>query len=475
MKKPLRCPNLDVRLLEVEGDTRRCGAGGRRTPTHMGHLAQSSSPPEEVRLAAEAGDLRWSDTALPVSALCDAFVDGILVSGGKGVLCEIQLDCPDLLKVAVGLASVERIVLRLKELIGDAFDPDDHMIALGEHQILVYLHDRDLAEAEAWAKQRQSDLANLHPFHDIAAFEATVSIGLAGIDARSDVVRTLGRLSAAASAATSAGRGCIVRETDPDAEETVNAASMLADLPGAIAEGRLRLRAQEIVDLTKTPKGRRLFEVLLVLTSPDGEYLPAASLVDAAERYGFISSLDRWVYWLAIGFHAEDLRNHPEIALSLNVSGQTLSDPDLWPYVRELLEDAGIEADRIQFEITETSRIADLDAASQFMRSARDYGCAIALDDFGVGLSSFSYLETFEVDCVKIDGSFTEKFMRPESMSAAIIHAIISVSRAFGIKVVAERVDCTDLLAALKEAGVDAAQGFLFSRPVPLTDLFVDS
>ena len=129
-------------------------------------------------------------------------------------------------------------------------------------------------------------------------------------------------------------------------------------------------------------------------------------------------------------------------------------------------------ADRIQFEITETVRIRNMDAALDFVRSARAYGCKLALDDFGSGLSTFLYLKTLPVDCIKIDGAIVTDFADPGSIDRAIINSIVGLAKELGLRVVAEHVDNHDLLAALRQAGIDSVQGYLLSEPMPFRKLF---
>jgi len=176
--------------------------------------------------------------------------------------------------------------------------------------------------------------------------------------------------------------------------------------------------------------------------------------------------VDRWVIDHAFRAIGQDPRT--EGRWFINLSGTSLSDETLPDYVGERLIDSGVEGARICFEITETAAIANMSAALSFMSHVRELGCAVALDDFGSGLSSFSYLKSLPADYLKIDGTFV-RAMIDDALDRTIVEAITKIGHAAGKEVVAESVESGDVLDALAELGVDFVQGFLIGNPRRLT------
>jgi len=149
-----------------------------------------------------------------------------------------------------------------------------------------------------------------------------------------------------------------------------------------------------------------------------------------------------------------------------------VGNPAFPSFLADELRESRIDPRRVQLEITETAVIRDLDQACSNIREARQLGCRIALDDFGAGLSSFSYLKAFEPDCIKIDGALIPNVVDPENVETQIVRSIISLAHRLGIEVVAEHVSSSAILAALHALGIDKVQGFELGRPRPLPQLF---
>jgi Amt family ammonium transporter len=151
----------------------------------------------------------------------------------------------------------------------------------------------------------------------------------------------------------------------------------------------------------------------------------------------------------------------------INLSGSTLSEPSFFDFVRQQLADSKVPANRICFEITETAAIANLQRSVNFIKGIRNLGCHFALDDFGSGLSSFSYLKAIPVDYLKIDGNFVRDIAN-DDMDRAIVEAINNIGHVVGLSTIAEFVESEEVFEALKDIGVDYAQGYHLGRPEPI-------
>lgn len=232
----------------------------------------------------------------------------------------------------------------------------------------------------------------------------------------------------------------------------------------ALEEDRFRLFSQAIATVRQDGETGEHREILLRLEE-DGTLLSPGAFIPAAERFGLMPALDRWVVR-----HALEIISRRKGAAagtySINLSGLTLKDETFLPFLREALRHSRVPAGALCFEITETSAIENLDEAIAFMNAMRAMGCRFALDDFGVGMSSLTYLKRLPVDYVKIDGSFVRD-MLTDKADWMTVEMINQISHLAGRRTIAEFVENAEILAALRTIGVDYAQGYFLSRPEP--------
>jgi len=209
---------------------------------------------------------------------------------------------------------------------------------------------------------------------------------------------------------------------------------------------------------------RAFYEVLIRLRDADGTLVAPAAFLPAAERFSLIGDIDRWVIRNALKALREYQSADPPAGITINISAHSLSQPDLARYVTDRLVEFNIDPRAIVFEITETGARNNFDAAKSLITELRAFGCRFALDDFGVGFSSFTHLKHLDVDMLKIDGSFTQGLLT-DPVDMAVISAITSIAHSIGKLTVAEYVDRPEILRALRHCGVDYALGFFVGRP----------
>lgn len=193
----------------------------------------------------------------------------------------------------------------------------------------------------------------------------------------------------------------------------------------------------------------------------DGSIILPGTFIPAAERYGLMVSLDRWVVKAVINYLVKN--DKKKGVYFINVSGASLSDDEIFSFIKQEITRSQISPELLCFEITETAAIANLSNAIEFINEIRNIGCQFALDDFGAGLSSFSYLKAIPVDYLKIDGSIVRDIDDP--MNYAIVRAINEIGHVAGLQTVAEYVESNETLELLKEIGVDLAQGYCIEKP----------
>ncbi|MDN5597934.1 MAG: EAL domain-containing protein, partial [Pseudomonas sp.] len=235
----------------------------------------------------------------------------------------------------------------------------------------------------------------------------------------------------------------------------------------ALEEDRFCLYAQEIAPLGPTDAGSGHIEILLRLHDEAGRIILPNSFIPAAERYGLMTSLDRWVVENVFKIIARCMHERPGRPMAMcaiNLSGITIGDDDFLGFLRQKFDTYNIPPEMICFEITETSAIANLGSAIRFINELKALGCHFSLDDFCAGMSSFAYLKHLPVDFLKIDGSFV-KDMLDDPINRAMVEVINHIGHVMGKRTIAEFVETPQIEQALLEIGVDYAQGYLIERP----------
>ena len=240
--------------------------------------------------------------------------------------------------------------------------------------------------------------------------------------------------------------------------ETINWVGRVRD---ALDEDRLVLYAQPIIDLHS--RSRVMEELLVRMVDHDGSIIAPGRFLPAAEQYGLIEDIDRWVLGQAIKHAARGQKVH------FNISGKTLGSRHLINDLVHGLRETGADPGLLVCEITETALANNATIAEAFVQELSNIGCEIALDDFGIGYGGFAYLKRLPLSVIKIDIQFVRDLIE-NPQNQHVVQAIVNLAHGFERKTVAEGVETLATLDLLEEYGVDYAQGFVIGRPAP-TDL----
>ena len=194
------------------------------------------------------------------------------------------------------------------------------------------------------------------------------------------------------------------------------------------------------------------------MTGDDGE-LPAASFIQVAERSGMVQGLDRWVVAHALELLAEREKAGQPVSLHINLSGVSITDLSVLEFIERRLDEGDADPKRCTFEITETARAHDYNAAATFADRLTEFGCQVAIDDYGAGFGPFHYLKAIPFDLIKIDGAFIRDMPNSDA-DQLTVQAIVQIARGLGKTTIAEYVQDDETTDLLRDYGVDMAQGY---------------
>ena len=362
----------------------------------------------------------------------------------------------------------DELLGQISELVQANIRSTDTLARLGGDEFGILLErcteERALEVAEAIRAAVES-----HRFDWKGSFMSVrCSIGVVLVNNDSeDVASVMSSADVACYSAKDMGRNQTHLYQDSDASVRHEEMKWVSRITSAVEDNRLELFYQPIIGIGRhNTNARGHYELLLRMRDEDGELIQPNLFIPAAERYNLMSTLDRWVIREALSQLAD---RNPEaetarFMLAINLSGTSLSEDRFLDFVTEELTKQKLPNGAICFEITETAAISNLSRVIHFMQSLKKLGCKFSLDDFGSGLSSFTYLKNLPVDYLKIDGQFIRN-VAEDRVDESMVRAINQVGQAMGIETIAERVETREVLDKLSALGVEFAQGYFIARP----------
>jgi len=385
-------------------------------------------------------------------------------------LCFLDLDRFKIVNDTCGHIAGDELLRQLTPLLTEHIRETDTAARFGGDEFGILLMNCSIEKAQETAERIRQSIEAFQFVWDGTVSRIGVSIGIIGINKNSfDIIDVLAAVDDACYKAKELGRNRIqIYEDDiDDMERRHGDAKWVMRLQQALDKDEFVLYYQPIVSL-KGKEDKLYFEVLLRMVDEMGNIIPPTAFISAAERFNFMSKIDRWVIRNAFKSY-KVLEKQSHVTLSINISGASFVDDDFADYIKEELRISDVRPENIIFEITETAAISSLGKALRLIDSLKEIGCKFALDDFGSGLSSFGYLKNLPVDYLKIDGSFVQDMINNQSESDFdMVKAMNQISHTMGKKTIAEYVESERIRSALEKIGVDYAQGFGLGKPVPL-------
>lgn len=394
------------------------------------------------------------------------------------VLCYMDLDQFKLVNDTCGHKAGDELLIQVTALLQAPIRSTDVLARLGGDEFGLLLLNCPLNNAVVLANKLRQNIQEFRFIRENKIFSIGVSIGLVSLDAES---KNLGSILSAADAACYAaknkGRNRVQVYLENDSSLTQQHGEMqwASKITQALDEKRFCLYHQKIVPVNDSLSKGEHYEILVRMLDETGKIIPPMAFIPAAERYNLMQRIDRFI---VSTLFATQKRHYQEAwqrcqkenyscLYSVNLSGASINDDQFSDFLYEQFTLHDIPPQLICFEITETVAITNLSKALKFIQKFRQLGCNFALDDFGSGMSSFTYLKSLPVDYLKIDGYFVKDIL-DDPIDLATIGAINQIGHLMGLKTIAEFVENEAILVKLREIGVDYAQGYGIGKPIPL-------
>ncbi len=394
----------------------------------------------------------------------------------KHALCYLDLDQFKVVNDTCGHAAGDEMLRQLSTVLQNTVRHRDTLARLGGDEFGVLMEHCPLDNAHRVANSLLNAIQDYQFSWEEYSFKVGVSIGLVPITTSiTNLTELLRDADAACYMAKDNGRNRIHVYHTEDSEIAKRHGEMqwVTRIQHALDEDQFCLYAQSIVPLDNSSD--KHYELLVRMIDDKRETIPPGAFLAAAERYNLMTQIDYWVIEKTFSLLAEHKAFQSQIKfVSINLSGQSLIEQDLLDFIITQLDETGVDAGKICFEITETAAISNLGVAMKSISTLKELGCRFALDDFGSGLSSFAYLKNLPVDYLKIDGMFVRDIVE-DPIDHAMVKSINEIGHVMGMQTIAEFVENDVIKGMLKEIGVNYAQGYGIDKPMCFEELLSQS
>ena len=391
-------------------------------------------------------------------------------------LIYFDLDNLQLVNDTFNRAAGDDVIVRFAQLIEEHLPKNAVATRLtGDDFVILLTHSR-VEEALELTRTIRKGSSVLRYLQGNKSLQVTLSIGISALSSSITEGDALTAARIACDSAKDHGRDR-VEVYDQDNQSIIQRYDdmyLVAEIQRTLDNDGFKLLAQPIVPLTNDKQGSR-FEILLRMKDNKGNRVSSSAFFSAAERYQLMPQIDRWVisHTLArLSSHLDYLGETGAI-FAINLSGQSLGDDDILHFVVEEIERSGVPPQSLCFEVTESAAVSSRNKAQSFINALKERGCKFSLDDFGAGLSSFAYLKNFNVDTLKIDGSFIRD-ITDNRISESMVAAITQVAKVMELETVAEYVESQETRNLVQKLGVDYAQGHAVGKPIGFDDVLAD-
>lgn len=389
------------------------------------------------------------------------------------VLCYLDLDNFKIVNDSAGHAAGDALLKEVAKLMHKQIRSSDILARLGGDEFSILFINCPLDVGKELSEKMINLINSLRFNWKNKIYRVGASVGLVALtDHTQSVNQLLSEADIACYSAKEAGRNRVSIYQIDRAEVAEHHREILlaSTLREAADNNRFILYAQKIIPLNDDKHIENRYEILLRMFNENGVIIEASAFIPIAERFNLMANIDRWVLTELLEHYGEKLSKIKNANFSINLSADSLNDPQFLPFLLTKIEQSAIPTKSLCFEITETAAMNQIAETVEIVNKLQEIGCQIALDDFGAGLSSFTYLKNFSVNFIKIDGSFVKNVTEYEA-DATIVEAINEVAHRLKIKTVAEAVESQEILKVITEIGIDYVQGYATGVPEPLDNI----
>jgi diguanylate cyclase (GGDEF)-like protein/PAS domain S-box-containing protein len=404
----------------------------------------------------------------------EELIDASIEEDSVHALFYVDLDEFKVVNDTCGHAAGDELLRQLASLLHKQVRSHDTIARLGGDEFGILLSDCKSGKAVKLATKILYAIQDFHFVWEETTFKIGASIGVVEINRHSqNIANVLGIADTACYSAKDSGRNRVhvAEANDLEIESRRGEMQWVSKITHAIENNNFELYYQSIVPLEKHAQTDSAIEILLRMKNDEGGLIMPGAFIPAAERYGLMAQLDRWVISHAFGWLSEN----PELTAtlykcSINLSGHSIGNEHFLDFVKANLAEMNIDPTKVCFEITETAAISNLIKATEFITELNTLGCSFALDDFGSGFSSFAYLKNLPVEFIKIDGMFVRDIAH-DSIDQEMVRSITNIAKAMGKQTIAEFVENDAIKKILVGFGVDYVQGYGIAKPQSLETL----
>ena len=394
--------------------------------------------------------------------------------GTKHILCYLDLDFFKIVNDSVGHAAGDALLQEIAGLLHHRLRKNDVLARLGGDEFGVLLSNQSEETGMALSQQLIKLINSIRFRWNGKLLKIEVSIGMVVISHKTrSAEQLLSDADIACYTAKAEGRNRVfVYQNSQTATIGYQREVLMANtIQEAIEDERLLLYVQKIIPIKSEAIAGLHFEILVRMMTEKKEIIEASAFMSTAECFNLTIKIDRWVLRQLLEKFDKKLSELDVPFFSINLSVNSLNDADFLPFLLGLIKKSSLAPNRLCFEITETAAMNHIAQTINTVTELRQLGCKIALDDFGVGFSSFNYIKNFHVDFIKIDGSFIQNIVN-STLDKTIVQTINDMAHLLDMKTVAEYVESEAILTAISEMGVDYAQGYVIGKPEPLDTIF---
>ena len=380
----------------------------------------------------------------------------------QSALLFIDLDNFKVINDTYGHDIGDKVLIELsKKLI--KYTKENNLIArLGGDEFGIIMRDTSISEALLLAEDIRSNLES----HELKitstiSINITTSIGVVKVDGNSTSQTALAYADTALYSAKDNGKNRVVLIASDDVKEKLSQCNRtIMSLTNSLKDNKFILMFQPIVDYNYSVVH---YEALIRLMGDDNTLVSPNEFIPVAEKFGLVSQIDKWVFSTTLKI----IEDNPNTHIFINLSGLSLNDSALLSFIEKEIQESSINPAHLGFEITETTAVTDLSQSKLWIERIKKLGCEFALDDFGVGFSSFTHLSELPVDYLKIDGSFVKNIVK-DPKQKEIVQAMNAVAHALGKHTIAEYVENKEIMGILQTLDIDYLQGYYIGKPAKL-------